>query len=96
MYGDPDYHGPEPARPYYAPVSRYLHGAEALVLVDRMRALYAAEVTMTDRWLGVFLDRLHGCGLERDTVIVLVSDHGFYLGDYGYTGKIGDASCTRR
>ncbi len=86
MYGDPDYHGPEPARPYYAPVSRYLHGAD-LVLVDRMKALYAAEVTMTDRWLGVFLDRLHGLRLERDTVIVLVSDHGFYLGDYGYTGK---------
>jgi arylsulfatase A-like enzyme len=86
MYGDPDYHGPEPARPYYAPVSRYLHGAD-LVLVDRMKALYAAEVTMTDRWLGVFLDRLHGLRLERDTVVVLVSDHGFYLGDYGYTGK---------
>ena len=47
-----------------------------------------AEVTMTDRWLGVFMDRFHELGLERDTVIVLVSDHGFYLGDYGYTGKI--------
>ena len=88
MYGDPDYRGPEPARPYYAPVSRYLHGHSGEVLVDRMRALYAAEVTMTDRWLGVFLDRFHELGLERDTVVVLVSDHGFYLGDYGFTGKI--------
>jgi len=88
MYGDPDYRGPEPARPLYAPVSRYLHGREGEVLLDRMRALYAAEVTMTDRWLGVFLDRLHELGLERETVIVLVSDHGFYLGDYGLTGKI--------
>jgi arylsulfatase A-like enzyme len=86
LYGDPDYHGPEPARPYYAPVSRYLDGPD-LVLVDRMKALYAAEVTMTDRWLGVFLDRLHGLRLERDTVVVLVSDHGIYLGDHGYTGK---------
>jgi arylsulfatase A-like enzyme len=88
MYGDPDYHGPEPARPYYAAASRYLHGARGEVLLARMRALYAAEVTMTDRWLGVFLDRFHQLGLERDTVIVLVSDHGFYLGDYGFTGKI--------
>jgi arylsulfatase A-like enzyme len=88
MYGDPDYHGPEPARPYYAPVSRYLHGHRGEVLLQRMRALYAAEVTMTDRWLGVFLDRFHELGLERDTVIVLLSDHGFYLGDYGFTGKI--------
>ena len=86
LYGDPDYRGPEPARPYYAPVSRYLDGPD-LVLVDRMKALYAAEVTMTDRWLGVFLDRLHGLRLERDTVVVLVSDHGIYLGDHGYTGK---------
>jgi arylsulfatase A-like enzyme len=88
MYGDPDYHGPEPARPYYAPVGRYLHGSRGEVLLERMRALYAAEVTMTDRWLGVFLDRFHELGLDRDTVVVLVSDHGFYLGDYGLTGKI--------
>ena len=46
---------------------------------------------MTDRWLGVFLDRFHELGLERDTVMVLVSDHGFYLGDYGLTGKIATA-----
>jgi arylsulfatase A-like enzyme len=88
MYGNPDYHGPEPARPYYAPVSRYLSGGEARVLIPRMRALYAAEVTMTDRWLGVFLDKLDGLGLERDTVLMLVSDHGFFVGDHGLTGKI--------
>jgi arylsulfatase A-like enzyme len=88
MYGDPDYHGPEPARPYYAPVSRYLSEGEARVLLPRMRALYAAEVTMTDRWLGVFLDKLHDLRLERETVVMLVSDHGFFLGDHGLTGKI--------
>ena len=52
-----------------------------------MRALYAAEVTMTDRWLGVFLDRLFDLRLERDTVVMLVSDHGFYVGDHGLSGK---------
>jgi arylsulfatase A-like enzyme len=87
MYGDPDYRGPEPAKPYYAPASRYLYGSQGEVLLQRMRALYAAEVTMTDRWLGVFLDKLHALRLERDTVVVLVSDHGFYLGDHGLTGK---------
>jgi arylsulfatase A-like enzyme len=87
MYGDPDYRGPEPAKPYYAAVSRYLHGRQGAVLLERMRALYAAEVTMTDRWLGVFLDRLEELRLERETVVVFVSDHGFYLGDYGLTGK---------
>jgi arylsulfatase A-like enzyme len=88
MYGDPDYRGPEPARPYYAPVSRYLNAGEARVLLPRMRALYAAEVTMTDRWLGVFLDKLDALRLERETVVMLTSDHGFFLGDHGLTGKI--------
>lgn len=42
---------------------------------------------MTDRWLGVFLDRLHALRLERDTIVVLTADHGFLLGEHGATGK---------
>ena len=57
----------------------------------RLRELYAAEVTMTDRWLGVLLDRLHELNLERETVIGLVSDHGILLGEHGWTGKISTA-----
>lgn len=88
MYGDPDYRGPEPSRPYYAPLDRYLSGRDRTVLPQRMRALYAAEVTMTDRWLGVFLDKLHALKLEENTIVMLVSDHGFLLGDHGWSGKI--------
>ncbi len=87
LYGDPDYRGREPSKPYYAPVSRYLSDGERGPLLRRMRALYAAEVTMTDRWLGVFLDRLHQLRLDRDTIVVLTSDHGYLLGDHGWTGK---------
>lgn len=87
LYGDPDYRGREPSKPYYAPASRYLSDGQRGRLLGRMRALYAAEVTMTDRWLGVFLDRLHKLRLDRDTIIVLTSDHGFLLGDHGWTGK---------
>jgi arylsulfatase A-like enzyme len=88
MYGDPDYRGVEPVRQLNLPVSRYLEGEERELMLARMRALYAAEVTMTDRWLGVFLERLHDLRLERETVVVLVSDHGFYLGERGFTGKL--------
>jgi arylsulfatase A-like enzyme len=88
LYGDPDYRGPEPSKPYYAPVSRYIDPSVAETVLARMRALYAAEVTMTDRWLGVFIDRLYELGLARDTVIVLVADHGILLGDHGWTGKV--------
>jgi arylsulfatase A-like enzyme len=88
LYGDPDYHGPEPSKPYYAPVGRYIDSGEAATVLGRMRALYAAEVTMTDRWLGVLVERLFQLGLERETAIVLVGDHGILLGDHGWTGKI--------
>jgi arylsulfatase A-like enzyme len=42
---------------------------------------------MTDRWLGVFLDRLWELGLEDSTAITLVSDHGVFLGEHDRTGK---------
>lgn len=87
MYGDPDYQGPEPAMARYRPVETYMSDPEAEVLIPRMKALYAAEVTETDYWLGAFLDRLHDLSLERDTMFVLVGDHGVFLGEHGYTGK---------
>jgi arylsulfatase A-like enzyme len=90
-YGDPDYHGPEPSMPRYGRVSNWLKEDERDFVLSRLRALYAAEVTMTDHWLGVFLDRLHELNLERETVIVLVSDHGIQLGEHGWTGKISVA-----
>jgi arylsulfatase A-like enzyme len=56
-----------------------------------MRDLYAAEVTMTDWWLGHLIDRLHELNLERETVIALVADHGIALGEHGWTGKVQTA-----
>ncbi len=91
MYGDPDYHGPEPAMPRYGKVENWLAADEAGLVLERMRALYAAEVTMTDHWLGRLLERLHELGLESDTAIVLVSDHGIQLGEHGWAGKISAA-----
>lgn len=87
LYGDPDYRGPEPGMIRYNPVTNYLTDREADVLIPRMKALYAAEVTMTDYWLGVFLDRLADRQLDRDTMFVLVADHGVFLGEHNFTGK---------
>jgi arylsulfatase A-like enzyme len=91
LYGDPDWRGPEPGTLRYGRVSNWLGPREARRVLRRLRDLYAAEVTMTDRWLGVLLERLSDLGLERDTVIVLVSDHGIFLGERGWTGKISVA-----
>jgi arylsulfatase A-like enzyme len=91
LYGDPDYRGPEPAMPRYGRVENWLAPDEADLVLERLRALYAAEVTMTDRWLAALLGQMRDLGLERETIVVLMSDHGIQLGDRGWTGKISIA-----
>ena len=59
MYGDPDWRGPEPGTLRYGRVENWLDEDEAPRVLKRLRALYAAEVTMTDRWLGFLLESLH-------------------------------------
>jgi len=92
MYGgDRAWRGPEPSMPLYMRTSGWLRPGERGPVLSSLRQLYAAEVTMTDDWLGRFLDRLHDLNLERDTVIGLVGDHGILLGEHGWTGKISAA-----
>jgi arylsulfatase A-like enzyme len=91
LLGDPGYRGPEPAMPAYDRVEAWLTPDEADVVLERLRVLYAAEVAMTDRWLGVLLERLHDLRLDRDTIVALISDHGVQLGEHGWTGKIASA-----
>ena len=91
LYGDPDWRGPEPGTLRYGRVSNWLDPDEAPQVLNRLRALYAAEVSMTDRWMGILLERLHDLQLDRETIVVLVADHGIFLGERGWTGKISIA-----
>jgi arylsulfatase A-like enzyme len=84
MYADPAYRGPNPGTARYTRAATYLDPAE----VAQMRAVYAAALTITDKWLGRFLDRFRELGLHENTALILVSDHGILLGDRGWTGKI--------
>ncbi len=83
MY-DPDYQGEEVIAPDYAPCD-YMTLRE----LQHARALYAAEVTLVDRWVGRLLDKLDDLGLDRNTAVFLFSDHGFYIGEHGLAGKHG-------
>ena len=87
LYRDRRYRGSEPGIALYRPVRRWLSDARAPQVIARLRDLYAAELTMTDRWLGVFLDRLDTLGLSSNTIVVFTADHGHLLGDHGWTGK---------
>jgi len=48
------------------------------------RALYAAEIRYMDHHLGRLLDALKTRGLDRDTLVAIVADHGEGLGDHGW------------
>ena len=83
---DEGYEGKEPIIPRYGE-DDYLTERQLL----RMRALYSAEVSMVDRWLGEFLERAYGLGVMKNTLLMVISDHGHLLGEHGYTGKLPDA-----
>jgi arylsulfatase A-like enzyme len=87
MYGSPDPSGVEPIQPFPTPAAKYAGLGLSQSLLHRMRELYAAEVTMVDTWLGKFLDDLANKGLLDKTLVVLCSDHGVLLGEYGWVGK---------
>jgi arylsulfatase A-like enzyme len=86
MYG-PAGVGLEPIQPFPTPAAKHRALDLGQGVLRRMRQLYAAEVSLVDAWLGHFLDRLANLGLAENTVVVLISDHGVLLGEYGWVGK---------
>lgn len=81
MY-DPGYRGEEVIYPRYAPCD-FLSEEE----LRHVRALYAGEVSLVDRWFGHLLEAVDALGLADDTAIILTTDHGFYHGEHGMIGK---------
>ncbi len=80
---DPGYEGEEVIYPRYDLWRDFLSEKE----LKHCRALYAGEVTLVDRWIGFLLDRIDTLGLLKNTAVILLADHGFYLGEHGYIGK---------
>lgn len=58
--------------------------------MNHFRAIYAANVTWVDHCVGKLLDKIDACGLQDKTMVMLLSDHGRMLGEYGL--KVGMAS----
>ncbi len=89
MYGEAKPDGPEPVQPFSPPIGRLDENGIDDSVLQRIRDLYAAEVTFTDRWLGNFLDELDRSKWGQKTHVVLLSDHGMLLGEHGFVGKKG-------
>ena len=56
-------------------------------LARTLRRAYRACTSYTDAMVGVVLDALEANGFGNDTVVALVSDHGWHLGDLGEWAK---------
>ena len=80
---DRAYRGDELVEPAYEP-AQYATEDE----IRHMRCLYAAKLTMVDRWLGFLLEGLERMPLAAETAIIFTSDHGFYHGEHGLIGKV--------
>ena len=82
MY-DPGYTGKEVITPKYGPPD-YLSERE----LKHMRAHYAGEVTLVDKWFGIFMQKVYELNLDKNTIIAFISDHGHQLGEHNLTGKV--------
>ena len=82
-YGKGDYEGHEYVAPDYGPIEGYLNEDQ----FARVQALYAAEVTMVDRWIGKLIGQIKHANILDKTMIIVTTDHGTYNGDHGLVGK---------
>ena len=49
---------------------------------------YYAAVSYVDEQVGKVLDALHKAGLDKKTIIIFTSDHGFHLGEHDFWAKV--------
>ena len=80
---DPNYNGEEVIYPRYWYWKKFLTEKE----LKHCRALYAGEVSLVDHWVGKLIEKVWTLGIEKDTAIILTTDHGFSHGEHGIIGK---------
>jgi len=83
-YADPEYEGDSIIYPPYGR-STFMSGDEAA----HVRALYAGQVTTVDRWVGRILETVERLGLDRETLVMFMTDHGHLFGEHDLEGKPG-------
>jgi arylsulfatase A-like enzyme len=79
---DPGYTGEVLAHANYGRAD-YMTPAEQ----QHVRAIYAAEVSMVDKWIGRLFQQVDDLGYRERTAVIHISDHGHYFGDHGLQGK---------
>jgi arylsulfatase A-like enzyme len=83
---DDSWEGPHLTWPPYA-VDALKNGVITERDAVQIRAQYGGKLSMIDHWLGKVLDALDATNAWDDTVVILTSDHGHYLGDRDVYGR---------
>jgi arylsulfatase A-like enzyme len=81
--------GVTPIQPFETPYSWVVHVDLDDESIQRVRELYAAEITFVDEWIGRLMNKLADEKLLDETVVYFISDHGLTLGENGVMGKHG-------
>jgi len=79
VYNDPNYKGPRLVLPMGGMAADWASPEE----VDFLRGMYAGEVASVDWALERVFGALEELGYYDDSMVVLMGDHGFPLGDHG-------------
>ncbi len=80
-------HGIVPVQPFETPYSWVVRVDLDDETIERVRDLYAAELTFVDEWIGRLMNKLADEDLLDNTVVYYMSDHGLTLGEHGIIGK---------
>ena len=56
-------------------------------LAQEIKQAYYATVSFVDAQIGRVLDKLKKTGLDKKTIVVFTSDHGYHLGEHGHWQK---------
>jgi arylsulfatase A-like enzyme len=79
---DPDWSGP---KDFYWP--SYGRNNYTDAETHHIRSRYAGNITLADKYLGEVLDRMDQDNLWEDTALIVMTDHGHFLGEHGWWGK---------
>ncbi len=56
-------------------------------LAQEIKEAYYATISFVDAQVGRILDQLEYYGLDKNTVVVFTSDHGYHMGEHGHWQK---------